>query len=189
MISFTAKADVSWLYGEVNQISVGDIANINVTLNTNAAPIERGAKYTTYNLDYLSINIGSYNEIFSTKSLLIRNNDLVGGFFIDEYHLEGSSNYSYLSLSLLDTTGTVFSNSNLPTDIPSLSFYQLGSARPSPFAQDDLSFRFKNNYTITGGVGGTLMSLAAPVPEVDTSAMLLMGIGLMFFVARRRQQA
>ncbi|CAM5791783.1 PEP-CTERM sorting domain-containing protein [Rhizobacter sp. Root404] len=46
-----------------------------------------------------------------------------------------------------------------------------------------------NNFTITTGQIAFEMAVAAPVPEPETYALMLAGLGAMAFVARRRKNA
>jgi len=52
-----------------------------------------------------------------------------------------------------------------------------------------LNYSLAANLTTVDGWDLVVGSLVSPVPEADTSAMLLTGLGLMGFMARRRKQA
>jgi len=51
-----------------------------------------------------------------------------------------------------------------------------------------LNYSLAANLITADGWDLVVGSLVNPVPEVDTSAMLLMGAGVMGFIARRRKQ-
>ena len=75
-------------------------------------------------------------------------------------------------LNLVENTWSLATN-NLAAG--SYALHVLGKATPSGFTGAAVSY------------GGTAHLAVSPVPEVDTSAMMLMGFGLIGFIARRRR--
>jgi hypothetical protein len=73
---------------------------------------------------------------------------------------------------------------------PNLSYvgnqWQLASSNTNPNVPDFMTFGAQND--VSNGYWGPDLRLAGPIPEPETYAMLLAGLGLMGFVARRRQR-
>jgi hypothetical protein len=119
----------------------------------------------------------------------------------------GSSFSDYLALSVLgnrDLVGSVSATSTgkiaftafdlVASDLSVLSFGTLTSAGPrlafggleSLASAGSYFIHIAGTSTGTAGYNGTL-SLVSPVPEPEAGAMMLVGLGLMGFVARRRK--
>jgi hypothetical protein len=123
----------------------------------------------------------------------------------------GSSFSDYIALSLTGTRDLIASISGNSTKGVSFTFFDLLNADQSVVLQSGIvenptpkltyggleSANLVGNYFIhIAGVRPTTLgtalysgdiSLAAPVPEAGTSSMMLLGLGLMGFIARRRR--
>ena len=81
------------------------------------------------------------------------------------------------------TAGLISTNLfSLPSSAATLSF--VGGYIPGSYHLNVAGFRFLPS----AGYGGTVSTIPAPVPEPETYAMLLAGLGLVGFTARRRKQ-
>lgn len=83
----------------------------------------------------------------------------------------------HVSMNSLDTTMTVVQQLNGASAASPVSFNMLGNA------QGDYTF----NMASTGLLTFTVPSVTTPVPEADSYAMLLAGLGVIGLVARRRK--
>lgn len=123
-----------------------------------------------------------------------------GNFSFDDAALT-SIGEEYIDVSSLsfDFLSTVFSESDYVYDAPSVAFYDgefLGLSWDVDSTYPDVAFSFipgffdaSDAYVAydTGlGLSGAGDVIYAPVPEADTYAMLLAGLGLLGFAARRR---
>lgn len=119
--------------------------------------------------------------------------------FLDHYTFNLSPAASVNSIVATFDLGTTFDilglNVNLYTSGGSLvqAGSALGSVAILPVTTIGAgSYDLRVSGTITGTAGGTyagtLSAAAAPIPEPETYALMLAGLGLMGFVARRRKQ-
>lgn len=138
--------------------------------------------------------IGSFSHVFSMAPGTI--DDTVNFSISTPSNLTGTASnlkLSFASLNFLDISGltvTLWNNS-----------HPLGTVNYGSFAGDSAAYTFNlptaGDYhidisgTATGMAGGTygVALSAAPVPEPETYAMLLAGLGVMGAIARRRKQA
>lgn len=119
---------------------------------------------------------------------------------VDNLDLDVVSLLSF-NMSFLNTSWTLANATQYPTVMPDVSF-QDGSflGLSISFDTNEVGFSiipgFSNEFEsyITsatpqgfGGNGSVIYSQTAPIPEVETYAMLLAGLGIMGAVARRRK--
>jgi hypothetical protein len=103
-----------------------------------------------------------------------------------------------LIVALQDVTGTIFNDVSLPGPELQTNYFTSGNASFLQLMSTD-SYRYDNKQAIVsrGELAGLPITPSnivsqqyiGAVPEADTSAMLLMGAGVMGFMARRRKQA
>ncbi len=117
------------------------------------------------------------------------------GFFLPDYYTFSLSTESNVlvdfnqflgtsiggTFSLQTATGTDLITYNLPTmsfiSGPDFSFNGIDAG----------SYRFAYNPgTFTASLGATVTFTATPVPEPETNALMMVGLGLMGFIARRK---
>lgn len=117
-------------------------------------------------------------------------------FTIPEGSLQSSANPLYVSLSGVD----VFSIENLVYKVYSGTSSSIGGNLYGTFLGDNTThdiamggagaYHILVNGTATGTAGGSYgVALVSGVPEPETYAMMLGGLGLLGFVARRKKQA
>src|SRR3989304_3847731 len=121
---------------------------------------------------------------------------LIGDTFLDHFmfSVQPSDTFTLTTNSLfqsgLTVTGGQLWNARGTTQcFPTGSPYFSGSPILSPGAYD---LRISGTLTATSGLHGVAINFnpttTAPIPEPETYAMMLAGLGLMGFVARRRKQ-
>jgi hypothetical protein len=95
-----------------------------------------------------------------------------------------------LYLSFYDTTGYIDTSTTLPggwTGDPNIDPALTGTSIPAlPYGEYFLGMNFGLTNTVNGI---TSFTLAAPVPEAETYAMFLSGLGVVALLARRRRVA
>ncbi len=123
-----------------------------------------------------------------------------GQTFLDHYTFNLSSASAFNAIVTQFDLGSMFGITSLGVNLftgggaPVQSGFSLGAiglvSAPSIVAG---TYDLRVNGTLTGSAGGTyggtMSAVAAPVPEPETYAMMLAGLGLMGFMARRRKQA
>jgi len=130
-------------------------------------------------LDFYNFQVGSNNGVIFSINSFGSNSAGIGATTISVYEGYFSENDAVLPTSLITRTGT--SNPS-PTPDAHLTTASLGPLSTSGF------------YTLTvGGTSGGEAVYAgfitlAPVPEPETYAMLLAGMGIMGFMAQRRRK-
>jgi hypothetical protein len=136
-------------------------------------------------------NLGNLNTVPFVEADLIQFNS----FFSPDYYtfsLSTSSNvnvdFSYLAsvnlgakFSLYDSTGsTLLKSFNFPTVLvaggPELTFANVAAG----------SYQFKFTSFVSAGIGSNVTFTATPVPEPETNALMLVGLGIIGFIARRK---
>ena len=104
----------------------------------------------------------------------------------DIFFISGQATYSpikfqQVSVSLYDSKGTVFISSSVPQTLPL-----------SGFASHNIGYVFLrqsdgSQLHVSGQITSLSQEATTVVPEPDTYAMLLTGLGLMGFIVRRRK--
>lgn len=152
-----------------------------------------GANATTYDLgavtapstysDVVEVAVGSFSDqwIFDIPTALFSGGS-VSNLKISITNVGDLYNISGLSVQLYDNTNTVIVN--LDSTSGSSANYKEGSGVFAP-AND---YYFTVSGTGTGSLGGQYVFAVStlPVPEPETYAMLLAGLGILGAVARRR---
>jgi hypothetical protein len=172
-----------------------------VIIDTGAA--SRSGAISLSNTQFVGagFSIGESYSITGISSSLYTSNpgSLTVSLYTDSYGLPGSKLYSqaFDSSSGLSELNWQVTNGSYWVTYEVLNSQTFNGALEFP-AERPLQMVVKNDYYTEWTNHGTgLNSFAlvisgnptAPVPEADTSAMLLMGAGVMGFMARRRKQA
>ena len=183
-----------------NTISVGDVISGHFTYDTATAQISNVGGIAMFasaqaqnvlNAAIGSQQLGLTDALSNTTTVQVANNaaTLRGGdsFGIANVSANGQSS-QMMALSLFDSTGLAFSGNTVPT---TLDF--------SAFNNSTFYYTYSSVSThAMMGANGALTSLTVstvpsggnpitPVPEPETYAMLLAGLGLLGWTARRRQ--
>jgi hypothetical protein len=140
-----------------------DPAGSNLEFNNLLGQFGAGGSFT----NFLAANTGSTNYVASSAST-------ASGAGIGNNWTQAFSNFT--------TTATLGSN-NYFYNIAKTSTGNIKPLTLNPFTQPDAT----NSFWKLSTAGVLTYSTAAAVPEADTSAMILMGLGLMGFIARRRR--
>lgn len=160
-------------------IVISAIAAVSVASNFAAATTTNVGALTSYNDGHEFWGTGSptYTNAFDDTYLFTLDsgttfNVLVTGWWgINQTGFEATLNGTPLNFSVTSTPGTSYFALNSVTGSSSYSLHVVGSADPSG-----------SSYNVA------LNSIAA-VPEPETLAMLLAGLGLVGMVVRRRNKA
>jgi len=174
-------------------ISVGDLiyghfsydTDTGLLGNFSAGPVysSSGANNTlsaSHNFHNLALDAASDNtnvvQVLNNAAILNGGDDFAVG------NLSSNARASQLMVvSFFDPSGLALSNDGIP-----------GAIVPGAFSQSNFSYLYTDKASNTMmGANGTLTSLtlATPVPEPESYAMLLGGLGLLGFLARRRKAA
>jgi hypothetical protein len=171
--SFTYDSNAGnyvWGSGTNNLIS------LSVTMDGNTVTTNQGFIYIANNYRYDNLSVYATN---------------VSGSF-------GGVNLSQeygLLVDLYETTGTLFNSNNLPGSELQTAYFTAGYLQLRSTYDSNFSSSASNGNIARGALAGLPItpSNIVPeqrvdaVPETDTSAMLLMGAGVMGFIARRRK--
>ena len=114
---------------------------------------------------------------------------------VNWYQSWPTPNYTVDGVNVGDQFSDIFSGLSVPissatsafTLTPILNRYWTSISQPSD-ALNALVIHFDDRAPLGSAIYRSSISFTAPVPEADTSAMLLMGAGVMGFMARRRKQ-
>ena len=124
-------------------------------------------------------SIASQLQVFNDWTSVIGGYDKDDGYFVSSriYDTNGTD-FDLIQFDLWDFSGTTLSS----LAIPSHSQFKQLAAHGRVWIR-----RFEGGVE-TGLASGNFTSVAAPVPEPETYAMMLFGLGLIAGVARRRKQ-
>lgn len=90
----------------------------------------------------------------------------------------------FTSFNLWESTAGLISTNILPLPSPTAALTFIGGYVPGSYHLNVVGIKLNPD----GGYSGTVSTIPAPVPEPETYAMLLAGLGLIGFTARRRKQ-
>lgn len=156
-----------------------------------------------------SVNAATYNVPLDLNPLAQSATQTVGlGSFIDYLNFNVTSSYPVVGGAVMDVpvsfwfnnvTTTVFNITDMslalydsPGGVGNLLYSSLATADYQPLsgllAPGDYSMKISGVGAGTGGGMYTWTTLAQPVPEPETYAMLLAGLGVIGVIARRRKQ-
>ena len=185
------------------------------TIDSNAGNVLQNADLASWSfLDYMASPY-SATDISGTLSTWVTNNTLVTGgglnpfgssalTFLYQFSNTGTAPVEALSLNGFGSfnTDVAYSTTMSYTNMASVSRLSSGDtisvAFPSPgnsvnpgsygelIVYTDATTYYKNPASLQNGYNASA-SIFAPVPEPETYAMLIAGLGLMGFVARRRK--
>jgi hypothetical protein len=122
----------------------------------------------------MTLNYGSYSFQSHDYSILV----IDGSCCVDIYRAQMEIDGVLYALSFITSNPNIITNSELLLSPPDISL----------FGQAQMSVN-DNSISIPLQTRGNIASIsAAPVPEPETYAMMLAGLGLLGFMARRRKQ-
>lgn len=142
-----------------------------------------------------SFNAGSIDDLFT--GIKFDSAQIYDASLTSTIKIAQGASVSFSVFELLNSSGvTVATASSVGGDIGTTSYSSHGKTYTTSFA-DFSGLDGSGNYTLhvvglannIGTYGGTLSANAAPVPEPETYGMMLAGLGLMGFVARRRKNS
>lgn len=183
-----------------------DLTKFNTTLGTlQSVKIELFSSFTpTLKVENLSTSSGSTITATASEKLvlsaatgnLVVLQGSVSKSFV-EASFDGVANYAGLSGATYAPGATLFSNSALFSDAATLSLFSgtgavhanLAGTASSEFNGTSGNTKSLSVTSFNGYANVTYTYVATPVPEPETYAMLLAGLGLMGVVARRRKSA
>jgi hypothetical protein len=164
MLAVTLAASFTSVYaGSINGVTTPDI--------TLAANSPNPLKYSAH---FGNDPIGVFSDVFTFTPAITSGSKVSGAFVNMDLDGGGSINFGGATLN-----GVAFTQT-------SADRWSLASTFIPPGV---LTLTIWGSVTDGGSYGGNLNVLMAPVPEPETYAMLLGGLGLLGVVARRRKQA
>jgi len=162
------------LPGDINVVVTANVATANADTTAGSVISNPALVSATVNADSkyaIKLGAGSYTDVSSTGAVTSSNGYL------------SNVGTNLAVTQMFDTSNSVATSSS--------GFYLLtGNGTPSSISvtkMGDLSFTF--NGASGASLSYTALPVVASVPESDTYAMLLAGLGVMGFVARRRLAA
>ena len=200
--TFTSVIDRLWTYDKASDkitnvtsaFSLSQPISIGERL-TGKLTYDSSAPLTIANIGFEGTHYGYYPALQSLAvsgfsfSAAVKNigtlsaqigNDSPSGY--DTIYLNGSNraednSFEMLRLFLFDRTGSIFNSTSLPPSLtsPLLTYKQFEYAIVSPNG---------NQVQLSGSVIN--LTQLAPVPETETYALMLAGLGVMGFVARKK---
>ena len=143
----------------------GDLVMGSVTYRTDLTADSTTPNIVTYGGGgTLSLVVGGLTPDGNLNQLRITNST------DDEFLIRSSSIFDSSELRLFDTTGTVFSNTDIPTALP-LSAFSLAT--------------FEIDLPGFGSFSGEIVELMNPTPEPGTATLLGLGLAVMAGARRR----
>jgi hypothetical protein len=175
--------------------SLGTLQSVKVELFSSFTPTLKVENLS--NSSVSTINAKASEKLVlsaSTGTLVVLQGSVTNTFSEAKY--DGTSDYAGLSGAVYAPGATLFSNSAVFTDVGTLSLFSgagavhanLAGTATSEF--NGTSGNTKSlSVTAFNGYANVTYTYAQPVPEPETYAMLLAGLGLVGAIARRRKSA